>query len=197
MIKIMIPKSSETDVTKMEVRGWTIKISHDNGKNCDVVFAMKGDIRFKLIAERGSTEAVLEKWVGSKLIESKKTTTMGDGIVGTLFINDHSVAEKCYAYFRTRKIVEFMERFDIFRVTFIEPECGCYMPEYQFDDKGGDKPFTTDGNYERTIDDNYRSIWRIWGARYIMNKKDRSISITSSLTEQILNEIEDNLNGLK
>lgn len=193
MIKIMIPKPSETDVTKMEVRGWTIKISHDNGKRSDTVFAMKGDIRFKLIAERGSSEAVLEKWVGSKLIDSKKTTTMGDGIVGTLFINDHSVNEKCYAYFRTRKIVEFMEKFDIFRVTFIEPTSGIYMPEYIVDDNGDGCPFKTDGNFSRDVEGGYKPIYKIWGARYILNKKDRSISITSRLTQEILEEIGEEL----
>ena len=189
MIKIRICSPAETDVNKMEVRGWTVKVTHDNRQERDVVYIIKNDVKFRLIAGWHDTTAVIEKSVGGKFVESKTTTTFHDGIVGTIYVNDHSNPEKCYAYFRTRKIVDLMERLGVYRVLFGEPDSTGMINNYKINDKGGDIELVTDGTVTRTLEGGFNPIFEVMNATYIYNPSDRTLTIASNIDAETLDEI--------
>lgn len=192
MIKIKILSPSESDVLKMEVRGWTVKITHDNGNERDVVFIIKGRIKFRLTAYWKSPTATLEKVIDGEVVDVKSTTTFSQGIVGTIFINDHSDPDKCYAFFRTRKIVDLMDKHEIYKVTFAEPSANGFIKDYFFDDKGGPCRIITDGEINRVMEDGIKPAFQVRNATWIYSPNSE-LTILSEIKPETIEEIDSDL----
>lgn len=187
MIKVKILSPSETDVLKMECRGWTIKVTHDNGNRRDIVFVIKDNIKFRLTAEWHSNIATLEKVVNGDVIDTKSTTTFGQGVVGTLYINDHSNPEKCYAFFRTRRLVDLMDKHEIYKISFAEPSANGFIKDYFFDDTGGGVcHFSSDGEIHRVLEGGFKPAFQISNARWIYSPNGELILISTITAEEII-----------
>ena len=189
MIKVKILSPSESDVLKMEVRGWTVKITHDNGNKRDIVFVIKGNIKFRLTSVWHSNVATLEKVVNGDVIDVKSTTTFGNGIVGTLYINDHSCPDKCYAFFRTRTIVDLMDKHEIYKVTFSEPSENGVIKDYYFDDKGGVCSIISDGEINRVLEGGFKPAFQVRNATWIYSPNGELI-LLSTIDEEVIEEID-------
>ena len=189
MIKVQILSPSESDVLKMECRGWTIKITHDNGNQRDIVFVIKGNIKFRLTAEWHSNVATLEKVVDGNVIDVKSTTTFGQGVVGTLYINDHSTPEKCYAFFRTRKLVDLMDKHEIYKISFTEPSDNGVIQDYHYDDKGGACAIISDGEINRVLEGGFKPAFQVRNATWIYSPNGELV-LLSTIDESSIDEID-------
>lgn len=218
MVKIKIPGRTESDVSRMNAKGWAVSIFR--GKNIygldDFITIEKGSVKFWIgkstillgEIEDKSSAIEIKKYIDGKYEESKIFYDTGDGLAGTIFITDNKIVPQTYAFFRNASLMGIIDEFSLRRIEFpktsdfrfektIVEDLSKTSMNPAYDCKNGLPPFHTDGNYEITelIDttDEHVRVWLVSDASYIYEYNSATLTIPQvydvDTVRNIMNEL--------
>ena len=154
--------STEGDAVEVKIRGnWLLRIFRDElGTNTHYSIE-KGIVRYELYQE--DDKVILEKYVDNQFIETKKYRSDGvENCEGTVFLNDHSNPKRCYAFWRSKELLNLIDSVGAKRLLFAKSLTELFDYEVEKNCEGYD--FVTDGKVTYQSDTN---TYQIFGASYV------------------------------
>lgn len=119
MIKFRINKREESDVQTMTFKDWTVKLYRAKGRP-EWFTVTKENIQF-VIRETDDGETItIQKYVDGECVDIKSTNSQGNGIAGTLYINDHKSPARCYCFFRNETVQNMLNDLEIDQLTYYD-----------------------------------------------------------------------------
>lgn len=183
MWRIPIFGTRMSDVTDMRVKGWQISI-YKNGRGTlkgvtttDIV----GNVtmsknRVQFVLKQVDQMVYLYKLVDNVLVSESPKHYQADGsegCEGTIFINDHSNPEKCYAFWRSKELQSLMDSCGIDRLSFSKSNEETF--DYAIPITGEGYDFLTDGSVTKEVESN---VYKIFNASYLCKPAESTLMLS-------------------
>ena len=189
MIKIFLFNPLKSDVGQMRVRGWDVDIK----KNDDgfIITVTRNQIKFVLYNAQDNTLKLM-KYIGdSPDPVERKPYYLGNSKTceGILYINEHSIPSKCYAFWRPQELENLMASCGLEKLSFRKDQETKFNMILDHFDEGFN--FITDGKFSTSEDQQHVEIF---DATYVADLNRKELILVQQydieeLSEKILNEI--------